>query len=245
MIYNTKAIILRSIRYGDTSLVVTAFTERFGVQTYIVNAARSAKKSSAKAILFQPSAQLEMQAYHQEQKAMNRIKEANWAFLYQHILSDVVKNSIALFMIELLHKTLKQPEQNIDLFYFCEDALQQLDQASMEVAANFPLYFVLQLPHFSGLQIQDDFMPGKREILDLQEGRFVSSVPQHTYYLENENAQLTAELLRIMQPGELADIKLNKNIRRVLLAAYISYFQLHIQDFGNLKTLPIIQEVLG
>jgi len=244
MIYKTKGIILRSIRYGDTSLVVTAFTELFGIQTYMVNAARSAKKTAAKAILFQPSALLEMQVYHQEQKAMNRIKESNWAFLYRHILSDVVKNSIALFMIEVLHKTLKQPEQNTDLFYFCEDALQQLDDAPPGVAANFPLYFILQLPHFSGLRLQDDYMPGKREILDLQEGRFVATVPQHAHYIEHEYARITAELLRIMQPHELADIKLNKQMRRFLLSRYVNYYQLHIQDFGNLKTLPVIQEVL-
>jgi len=44
-------------------------------------------------------------------------------------------------------------------------------------------------------------MPGKREILDLQEGRFVSSVPQHTYYLENENKVETKVFLTHIPTG--------------------------------------------
>ncbi|MFM2327595.1 MAG: repair protein RecO, partial [Bacteroidota bacterium] len=38
MTHKTKGIVLRSIKYGETSLVVTLFTELFGVQTYMVNA---------------------------------------------------------------------------------------------------------------------------------------------------------------------------------------------------------------
>jgi DNA repair protein RecO (recombination protein O) len=256
MIHKTKGIVLRAIKYGETSLVVTIFTEVFGVQTYMVNGVRSNKKTGSKAALYQPAAILEMEVYHNDQKAMHRIRECNWAFLYQDILSDVVKNSIALYMVELLYKTLKQPEQNSDLFYFSEDALQQLDAASNVVAANFSLYYTLHLPHFFGFRISD--MPARYRLdgassidnieniyLDLQEGIFTPARPTHPYFLEGEDALITAELLRIMQPSELDQLKMNHLKRRALLEKYLEYYGLHIPDFGAMKTLMVMQEVLG
>src|SRR5688572_22833392 len=98
MTHKTKGIVLKTVKYGETSLVVTVFTELFGVQTYMVNGVRSAKRVGSKAILFQPAAILDMEVYHNEQRAMQRIKECTWSVVYQHILSQVVKNSIALYM---------------------------------------------------------------------------------------------------------------------------------------------------
>ena len=65
MIQTTKGIVLRSVKYGETSLVVTIFTELFGLQSYLVNGVRTAsKKGSSKSAMFQPSAILELVAYH-------------------------------------------------------------------------------------------------------------------------------------------------------------------------------------
>ncbi|MDB5202027.1 MAG: recO [Ferruginibacter sp.] len=248
MTHKTKGIVLRSIKYGETSLVVTIFTELFGAQTYMVNGARTAKKGNAKASLYQPSSILDLEVYHNELKGMQRIKEANRAIIYQDNLSDVLKNSIALYMVELLQKTLKQPEANADLFYFCEDALVQLDQSGSAVAANFPLFFSLHLAQFFGFRLSniESAMHDSEQIyIDLAEGYFTTSHPGHPYFLEGENALLTMELLNIMQPEELSQLKLNQQKRRELLAKYQEFYVLHIPDFGQMKTLPILHEVLG
>jgi len=248
MTHKTKGIVLKSIRYGETSLVVTVFTELFGVQTYMVNGVRTNKKTGSKAALFQPTSLLDMEVYHNDQKAMHRIRECSWSFLYKNILSDVVKNSIALFMVEILHKTLKQPEQNSDLFYFCEDALQQLDEAPAAIAANFPLYFSLQLTHFFGFRFSDmNAASGQEETiyLDLLEGVFTHQAPTHPHFIEKEDALLTSELLKIMQPHELSQVKMNHHKRRALLLKYMEYYALHIPDFGQVKTLQVLHEVLG
>src|SRR5829696_1010998 len=142
MIAKTKGIVLRSVKYGETSLVVTMFTELFGVQSYLVNGVRTTqKKGSSKASMFQPVAILELVAYHNEFTGLQRLREYKWEFLYQHVLSDVHKNAVALFMVELLSKCLKQPEPHPELFYFIEDALHHLDEASNSVTGNFPLFF--------------------------------------------------------------------------------------------------------
>jgi len=244
-LHKTKGIVLRTVKYGETSVIVTLFTELFGVQSYLVNGVRtSSKKGTGKANLFQPSAILDMVVYHNELKNLNRIKEFKWDYLYRHILSDVRKNAVALFMVELLTKCLKQPERNPDLFHFVEDSFLHLDESIDAVAANLPLFFALHLPVFFGFRFSDNYND-ENPFLDLQEGRFVHEQPHHPYFLEDKQAAVTSQLLKIMQPEELEDIKLNHDFRRNLLYVYETYYALHIQDFGTMKTLPVLREILS
>jgi DNA repair protein RecO (recombination protein O) len=244
-LHKTKGIVLRVVKYGETSLVVTIFTELFGVQSYMVNGVRtSTKKGTGKANLFQPTAILDLIVYHNELKHLNRIREFKWHYIYQHIFSDVPKNAVALFMIELLTKCLKQPEPNAELFEFIEDAFIHLDESNGAVMANFPLFFALHLPAFFGFRINDDYSD-ETPILDLQEGTFSAERPDHLHFLEGKPSEITSELLKMMRPEELEQIKLNQDFRRQLLFAYETYYRLHIQEFGTLKTLPVLKEVLG
>jgi DNA repair protein RecO (recombination protein O) len=248
MTHKTRGIVLRPVKYGETSLVVSIFTELFGLQTYLVNGARSAKKTGTKAILLQPASLLDMEVYHQEQKNMHRIKECTWSYLYKNIFTDVVKNSIALYMVELLSKCLKQPEQHTDLFYFCEDSLQQLDEASPAVVANFALFYTLQLSHFFGFRIQEpsaNDLKAAELFLDLMEGSFTQHAPPHKHFLTGEDALISAQLLQTRQPAELEDLKLHHQTRRQLIAKYLDYYSMHLQDFGTLKSLTVMQTVLG
>ena len=244
MVHKTKGIVLRTVKYGETSVIVTILTELFGLQSYLVNGVRTGRgKGGSKAGMFQPAAMLDLVIYHQESKNLNRLREYNWAFLYRNILSDVISNSIALFMIELLQKCLKQPETYPELYYFMEDALLGLDQGERNVQANFPVFFALHLAGFFGLRIDDNYSE-KRNYLDLKEGYFISDKPSHPHYLDPPLSEITAHLLKIKQPAELADLALNKDKRRLLLEAYEDFYTMHIQGFTPLKTLPVLRTLL-
>ena len=242
---HTKGVVLRTLKYGETSVIVSIFTELFGIQSYIVNGVRvSTKKGSGKANLFQPSAILEMIVYHNELKQLQRIKEFRWGIIYQHILSDVRKNAVAVFMIELLTKCLKQPEANANLFHFVEDSFLHLDVASDSVTANYPLFFALHLPVFFGFRFSDNYSE-LYPFLDLKEGGFLKQQPAHPHFLDDKQSSVTSQLLKVQQPEELEDIKLNHDFRRNLLYAYEVYYALHIQDFGTMRTLPVLREILS
>lgn len=245
MLHKTKGIVIRVVKYGETSVIVSIYTELFGIQSYIVNGVRtSSKKGSGKANLFQPAAILDLVVYHNDLKNIQRLKEFKWAYLYKNLFFDVIKNSVALYMIELLQKSLKQPEPNADLFHFLEDAFLHLDESDGVIVANYPLFFALHLSGFYGFRFSDTYSR-KNNILDLQEGEFVSEQPAHRFFLEGDYSDITSQLLKVMQPHELKQIKLNKEMRRVLLNAYAIFYALHIQDFGTMKSLPVLQEVLS
>jgi DNA repair protein RecO (recombination protein O) len=197
-----------------------------------------------KANLFQPVAILDLEIYHNELKNIQRIKEFRWGYLYKNIFFDVVKNSVALFMIELLQKCVKQPEPNAELFYFAEDAFVKLDESSDTVLANYTLFFSLHIASFFGLRMDDNYSE-RNSVLDLQEGFFVSEKPVHNFYLDGKLSFATSQLLKAMQPEDLNEILLNKETRRILLNAYQSFFAWHIQDFGTMRSLPVLQELLA
>lgn len=245
MISKTKGIVLRTVKYGETSLIVTMFTELFGLQSYLVNGVRQmSKKGGAKGAVFQPAAILEMVAYHNEFTRLQRLREYKWDFIYQQVLSDVRKNAVALFMVELLTKCLKQPESNAELFYFVEDALHHLDEAADAVTGNFPLFFALHLAVFFGFRISDEYTEAKH-YLDLQEGRFTEDPPQHQYYLVGREAAAVSDVLKIMQPKELEQVFLNQDMRRRITHALEQYYAFHVPEFGSLKTLPVLREVMS
>lgn len=245
MLHKTKGIVLRTVKYGETSLVVTVFTELFGLQSYLVNGVRTASRgATAKANLFQPAAMLDLVAYHNEFKNLQRLREFRWSFLYQQVLSDIRKNAVALFMVELLTKCLKQPEAHPELFYFTEDALQHLDAADDTVTANFPLFFALHLAVFFGFRISDEFT-STTHYLDLEEGSFVEEQPKHPHYLQDREAAAVSHILKIMQPGELGDVALNQEGRRRITHALEQYYALHIPEFGAMRTLPVLREVMS
>ncbi len=149
---------------------------------------------------------------------------------------------MALFMVELLTKCLKQPETNTELFYFAEDAFVHLDEANNAVVANFPLFFALHLAVFFGFRISDVFTDNIH-YLDLEEGRFVEEQPKHNHYLQDREAAAVSHILKIMQPAELEDVALNQQMRRRITYALEEYYALHIPDFGTMKTLPVLREI--
>jgi DNA repair protein RecO (recombination protein O) len=244
-LHRTKGIVLKTVKYGETSLIVTLYTELFGIQSYMVNGVRSSsRKGPGKANLFQPSAILDLLVYHNELKNLQRIREFSWAILYKNILTNILKNAVALYMVELLLKTLKQPEPNPDLFYFIEDSFLHLDSSEGRVLANFPLFFSLHLAGFFGFRIQDIYTEDNA-ILDLQEGQFVPEPPHHHQILEGALSYHTAQLLRVRKPEELQELPLNQESRRLLLRAYLTFYGLQIPDFGEMRTLAVLQTVFS
>ncbi|MEP6844497.1 MAG: DNA repair protein RecO [Panacibacter sp.] len=245
MTHKTKGIVLRTVKYGETSVITTVYTELFGIQSYIVKGVRqTSKKGSSKATYFQAAAILEMEVYHNELKNLQFIKEYQWSYLYNTVFFDVIKNAVGLYLIELLQHALKQPEANPELFYIIEDSLKQLDKGNDTLTANLPLYFTLHLLTELGFQVQGEYS-FQTPVLDLQDGNFVSTIPDHQFYITGDMAATTSKINNIHFYNDLENFHLNRNMRRQLLEAYAQYLALHIEGFGELRSLKVLQEILS
>jgi DNA repair protein RecO (recombination protein O) len=244
LLHSTKGIVIRTVKYGETSLVVSLFTEKFGLQQYMVNGIRSSKKSSTfSASQMQIGNMLELVVYKNEKDTLQRIKECKLAYHYESVFVDVVKNAVLLFMIELIQKCLKEPDEHEDLFHFIEDMLVGLDSANPAETANIPLFFALHLSHFFGFRIMDNFQLNY-PILDFHEGKFVSSLPIHQYYLAPPHSDWVAQFLRVMQVKELSELRLNRVMRNEILDSCLGFYAMHVTPFGNMRSLPVLRTLM-
>ncbi|WP_298296651.1 DNA repair protein RecO [Hydrotalea sp.] len=247
MVFTTNGIVLRTTRYGETSIITQIYTELFGIQSYIVKGVHQlTRRKPAQAVYFQPGAILALEVYHHQQKQLQFIKEFGWSYIYQNVLTDVKRHTVTLYIVELLQHSLQQPEAHVELFYLTKEVLQLTDTCQDAFIANLPIYFTLQAAAILGFQIQGEYS-AITPWLDLQEGFYVSGRPNHEYVMENESAKATAALLHILpeQMEHIDEVVLNQNIRRNILQSLQLYLALHIPGFGKLKSLAILQEILS
>ncbi|HOZ83878.1 MAG TPA: DNA repair protein RecO [Niabella sp.] len=249
LIHKTKGIVLKTVKYGETSVIVSVYTELFGLQSYLINGVRtSGKKGAGKMSFFQSAAILEMEVYHNELKQINRVKEFRFAYLYQDIFYSVIKNGVALYMVELLTKCLSQPEVNFGLYAFVEDCLMELDTCTGKEMANFPIFFAVHLSNFFGFLpagISEDLLKSNQVLFDVQEGIFTDTPIAHGCWLDTKPALVLAEIALVRQPGELTEISTNAEIRRGILEVLELYYSFHISGFGKMKTLPVLKAIMS
>src|SRR5690242_18066254 len=115
MLISTRGIVLKTTKYGDTSVICHILTEAKGLKNFIVNGVRT-KKSSMPLVLFQPGTVLDLNIYSNEQKKLLRIKEAKPHFLWTKVPFDIRRSSLTLFIAELVQKTIHESEENHALF---------------------------------------------------------------------------------------------------------------------------------
>lgn len=240
-IFNTRGLVLRVVKYGETSVIVTMLTSLFGIRSYMVNGVRTAKKSRM-AHFFQPAALLELQVYNHELRNLQRIKEVGWAYLYRNVFCDVVQNTVAQYMVELLTRSVTEPEGNEWLFDFSMEALIQLDTAHGKIVANFPLFFAARLPHFLGFEITNNYTE-ETPLFAIREGKFIA-IPAVPVECATEMQSIWIhEILSAHQPQNL-DLPLNRDSRRQLLDVLHAFYRWHVPGMGNMKTPSILTQIL-
>ena len=235
----TKAIVLSSLKYGDTSLIVKAFTASDGLKSYLLKGVLSSKKGKLKTAYFQPLMQIEIVANHRNKGTLESIREAKVNYHYQTLHSEIPKNAMTLFLAEMLSHSIHEEECNQDLFLYLETALQWLD--TNDKIANFHLCFLLRLTKYLG--VYPDTSNNQRMYFDLLEGEFVST-PSLNPMLQNKNLSNFKMVLGINFDA-LHSLVLNKVDRQELLKSLILYFELHLQGFRKPKSLDVLNEVFS
>jgi len=242
MIQRTKGIVIKTITYGESGLVVKVFTEELGMQSYLVKGI-GGKRSGNKSAFFQPLNLLDLVVYHKENKSLHHLKEVQPEYVYQHVHNDVVKRSLLLFVNELLYKSLHEEVANRSLFHWLHHALIWLDLADHHVA-DFHLMVMIQLSQHLG------FYPKKGDartysVFDLQEGLFGQQLPSHPYYISGEVVMHLIHLMDASFELSSAATAFSTAQRRDLLDTLITYYKLHIPSFTGFKSLEILKMVLS
>jgi len=239
MLSATEGIVLHYVKYGETSVIATIFTREFGRQSYIVNASRS-RKSKNKAGLLQPLFLLDLEVYQKQSREVQRIKEMKSLQTFQNIPFEIGKSTQAIFLAEMLYKTIHEQESYPELFDFILNALLYFDL--MEKGwQNFHLYFLFRLTEYFG------FMPNTKKVgyegwFDIKRGAIVHYEPPHPLFANKDVTEKLIEL-SLLKFHELDAFKINRRMREMLLSTLIDYYQLHFENLGEIKSLKILYEV--
>ena len=220
MLHKTRGIVFRFTKYGDSSIIVTIFTELFGLQTYIVNGVRS-KAARGKIALYQPLTLLDLIVYYKENASIKRIKEVRCIHQYQTLQTDIRKSSIGMFLNEMLNKTVKEESHATELFEFVFSSLIFLDEQK-EDYENFHLMFLIKLSRFLGF--------GAHHIDEVTSGRL---------------ADREEELLKkLIESNYYEQVAITNSQRRAILEILIRFYTTHIESIGEIRSLQVLKEVL-
>ena len=233
----TKAIVLSSLKYGDTSLIVKAYTQSDGLKTYLLKGVLGTKKGKLKPAYFLPLMQLEIVANHKNKGTLESLSEVKVSLPYKTLHTDIVKNSIVLFLAEMLGNSIHEEERNPSLFNYLEHALYWLDEYPAN--PNFHLLFLLNLTKYLGFYPDTSFQDAP--FFDLQEGSF-SETPSLNPLIQNEILGNFRKFLGTDFEA-LKTIQLTKSNRRELLKMVILYFRMHVHGFREPKSLAILNAV--
>jgi DNA repair protein RecO (recombination protein O) len=238
-VVTTNAIILSSLKYGDTSLIVKCYTQEEGVKTYLIRGVLKPKKSGLKAAYFQPLTQLRIVANHNSKNTLNSIKELQVIHPYKTFHTDIVKQSVVLFLSEVLSNSIQEEEQNLALYEYLETAFIWLDVHDR--VANFHLLFLLNLTGFLGFY--PDTSDKNKKGFDLLEGVFSDNIHEKNVISKNDFYQFK-KLLGIIF-DTLENVTYSKEERQLVLKVIIQYFKLHLDSFRNPKSLQVLETVFS
>ncbi len=241
MLHKVKGIILKTTNYSETSVIVQVLTDKFGMQSYLINGVKK-PKAKIKMNMLQSLHLLDMVVYHKANTNIQRVSELRQTPVFKTIPYDIVKTSIIIFLNEVLYKSIRQQSADESLFDYIFNSIAWFDEVE-DIDPNFHLSFLLKLTRFLG------FSPNEKKrndqvYFDLQEGEFVSRVPIHSNYLQLEDSLSFISLFNT--PLEkISEIKMSNARRRFLLDKILVFYTLHTASFGEVQSHKILETLLS
>ncbi len=239
MLVKTEAIVLHSIKYGETRLIVDVFSRESGRISLITSMPKT-QKGRLKKQYFQPMTLLEI-TYDQRQRVqLQQLKDARLLFPWTTIPFSPEKLALSLFVAEFLYHALRSEQQSVSLFHYVIDSLQWLDMAERGYA-NFHLTFLMRMSRFLGFFPNlENYTPGC--VFDLRAGTFINNIPLHHDYLQPEESGLIHLLMRMDYPT-MHVYRFSHHERNRIVEVLLHYYRLHIPQFPELKSLQVLRDL--
>ena len=237
MMTKTQAIVLHSLKYGETRLIVDVFTRAFGRQSFIVSIPKT-PRGKIKKQFFQPLTLLDIETDIRPRLQLQKLHDVRLMSPFASIPFDPDKLAISLFVAEFLYYALRSEQRNELLYDYLENSIMWLDGQQVRFA-NFHLVFLLRLTRFLGFYPNlDAYKDG--DYFDLRESVFMSNPPVHRDFLHPEEAQKVQLMMRRDYPT-MHLFRMSHQERNRLLEVSLKYYRLHLPDFPEMKSIEVLR----
>ena len=238
----SRAIVLHLTRQGDSGAVVHVVDSEAGRQGLFVRGLGKGRGVSV--ATFHNLAILDTVTYATPRSSLLYLREYASAVPLNGIRSDLAKSTVALFISEVLYRTLRSDDGDPDLFRWLVESIVRFDAAEGSVA-NFHLWWMVGYCARCGFRPEDNWSP-ERPVFDMVSARFIS--PGGLY---QEDQLLTAEesrLLHLMLGASLDEalaIPLSSSRRLSFSRKMIKYLSIHFGAPLEIKSLDVLHAVFA
>jgi DNA repair protein RecO (recombination protein O) len=147
-IVRTEAVVLRSIDYGETSQIVTLFTEKRGKMAVMAKGARRTKSSFGSSL--QPMSYTEVVFYYKPTRTLQILSESTHAIAFNDIRRSLEKITVGLRVVEIVRNLMEEEDAQPAVFDLLRQTLARLNTAETRVANLWP-FFQLRMARVLGV----------------------------------------------------------------------------------------------
>lgn len=237
MLLSSESIVLQSFKYSESNLIVHLFIQKLGRVSCMVNGIGS-KKSKNKAVFFQPFTLLEFEIDYRSNRELQKIKDIRIIDPIHAIRANIVKNTMTIFLGEVLSKTLKEEGEFNALYSFIKTSILYLDHQT-EQYSNFHLLFLMGLWKHLGIAPNNNFS-SENTYFDISKGRYISFENNFTI---NAHTSKAISLLLQSSYDTAHQIVIHKGARTQVLDAIVLYYSYHIANFGTVKSYAVLKDL--
>ena len=243
-IVKTEAIVLSKINYGDTSSIVTLYTESDGKLSAIIKGGRGPKSKSGKII--DPLNHLQVIFYKKNTRDVQILSDANLISHFVNIKEDLDATRFSFAILELVKSLTVEHEANAKLFKGLIKILNMINdrkEASAFLYGRFLLFFLSELGYELSIDkcsiCGNDVVAKKTLGFDYNTGFVCSDCFESHSGLENVSAEIF-ELIFCLKTNRLAEKFSVDLIDRfnLLLERYLKF---HVSDFKGIQSLQIFK----
>ena len=236
---SSKAIILKAIKYGETSLIIHAYTKEYGKLAFIVKGARKAK-AKIQANIIQPLSIVELDFKHSTRKDLHFLNEVRVTHIFHSIPSDMAKTAMAMYLLEIVNKSIQSGMENEALFNFIHDFLIALDVH--QAYKNWHYFILLECSKYFGFYHNNNYSQEKC-YFDPNLGIF-SILEAFGYQVDDQLSLILSKLL--FESLETIDsVEISKVQRQQLLKELERFYAIHVPNFGEIKSLEVYRQVFS
>ena len=138
MVFHSELIVLNFTKIKENALVLHCLSEQWGRRGFIVTVPKAAGTA-----LYQPLSILDAEVVENPRSELWRLRGVSAKFSLNGIRTSMAKNSMTMFMSEVLYRTIHDGDSEDGLYEWCRKAILTLDALDRDYA-NYHLRFLLE-----------------------------------------------------------------------------------------------------
>ena len=127
MLIKTEVIVLKSMKYRDTSKIVTFYSKEYGKLKGIAKGARTAKNKFGSAL--EPMTRSMLVLYKKEHRELHLISQCDAINSFKSLSENLDRMTTAFAVIELLNQVTHDEERNPALYALIDESLSALNSS--------------------------------------------------------------------------------------------------------------------